>query len=196
MTSTQAPDGTALQARMQRLDAVDAIRELPARYAAAYARLDLDALVELYVPQVRLHTGAVGRDELRAHFERSVRGTRTGGGLHIVILHNGNHVIDFEGPDSARGIVYCHGDMQLTDGTRYTQAIIYTDTYARLGDRWYFAAQRVHELVYGAPPLTRPNALPDANWPASQTGRGTLPGRWPSWKAFWDEPRSTGSTDE
>jgi ketosteroid isomerase-like protein len=182
--------GTDLEARLRQLEATAAIRELPPRYAAAFARLDLDALVQLYVPDVRLHTGAVGRSALRTYFERSMAGGAPGAGLHTVILHNGNHVIEVEaGGGGARGTVYCHGDMQLMDGRRYTQAIVYTDSYARIGDHWYFAAQRVHELVYGAPPLTRPNRLPDAHWPASQTGRGTLPAGWPSWRAFWGEGR-------
>jgi ketosteroid isomerase-like protein len=184
---------SGLAARIQRLEAASAIRELPPRYAAAFARLDLDALVELYIPDVRLHTGAVGRAALRAYFQRSFAGADPGDGLHTVILHNGTHIIDFDDDpasdaDAARGTVYCHGEMQLMDGRRYTQAIVYTDSYARFGDQWYFAAQRVHELVYGAPPLTRPNALPAANWPASQIGRGTLPAGWPSWREFWSQP--------
>ena len=181
----------------ERLDALvsaQQVRDLPPRYAAAYARLDLDELVRLYAPDVELHDGWRGRQALRDHFERGMRSTgvgsadggSTGGaGLHTVILHTGDHLIDFAGPDSAQGSVYCLGEMQRTDGSWYRQTIIYTDAYTRLDGSWYFARQRRHELVYGAPPLTRPNQLPAANWPASQTGRGTLPGRWPSWQRFW-----------
>ena len=211
----------------ERLDALvsaQQVRELPPRYAAAYARLDLDELVRLYAPDVELLDGRRGRQALRDHFERGMRGTvvsstgvsstgvsstgvsstgvsstgvsstgvsstgvsSTGGaGLHTVILHTGDHLIDFAGPDSAQGSVYCLGEMQRTDGSWYRQTIIYTDAYTRLDGSWYFARQRRHELVYGTPPLTRPNQLPAANWPASQTGRGTLPGRWPSWQRFW-----------
>jgi len=181
-----------LEARVRRLEAATAIRELPPRYAAAFACLDLDALVDLYVPDVVLHSGATGRAALRAYFERSFAGAEPGQGLHTVILHNGNHIIDFDDPvatDSACGTVYCHGEMQLMDGSRYTQAIIYTDSYTQVGAQWYFGAQRLHELVYGTPPLTRPNGLPDANWPASQIGRGSLPAGWPSWRAFWADGR-------
>ena len=181
----------------ERLDALvsaQQVRDLPPRYAAAYARLDLDELVRLYAPDVELHDGRRGRQALRDHFERGMRSTgvgsadggSTGGaGLHTVILHTGDHLIDFAGPDSAQGSVYCLGEMQRTDGSWYRQTIIYTDAYTRLDGSWYFSRQRRHELVYGTPPLTRPNQLPAANWPASQTGRGTLPGRWPSWQRFW-----------
>jgi ketosteroid isomerase-like protein len=176
--------------RLDALVSVQQLRDLPSRYAAAYARLDLDELVRLYAPDVELLDGRRGRQALRDHFERGMRGTGVAG-LHTVILHTGDHLIDFTGTDSgtgtdtAQGSVYCLGEMQRTDGSWYRQTIIYTDAYARVDGTWYFARQRRHELVYGTPPLTRPNRLPPANWPASQTGRGTLPDRWPSWQRFW-----------
>jgi ketosteroid isomerase-like protein len=171
----------------ERLDALVSarqVRDLPPRYAAAYARLDPDELAQLYAPDVELLDGRRGRPALRDHFERGMRGT-DGAGLHVVILHTGDHLIDFTGTASARGSVHCLGEMQRADGSWYRQTIIYTDEYAQLDGDWYFARQRQHELVYGTPPLTRPGVLPPANWPASQVGRGTLPDRWPSWRRFW-----------
>jgi hypothetical protein len=58
------------------------------------------------------------------------------------------------------------------------------------------AAQRRHDLLYGAASLTRPNRLPAANWPASQTGRGSLPHDWPSWREFWGRAVTNPSTAE
>jgi hypothetical protein len=174
-------------ARLKALTFAHQVRELPARYAVAFAHLDLDELVGLYVPDVKLADGRRGRAALRQHFEQGMRGTGPGLGLHTVILHVGDHSIELTGTDSARGTVYCFGDMQLTDGTWYRQAIVYSDVYAHMDGTWYFARQRRHELVYGAAPLTRPNNLPPANWPARQTGRGTLPDGWPSWQRFWRE---------
>jgi len=172
--------------RLDALGSAQELRDLPQRYAAAYARLDPDELVRLYAPDVELLDGRQGRPALRDHFERGMRSTN-GAGLNTVILHTGEHVIDFTGTDRAEGMVYCLGEMQRTDGSWYRQTIIYTDAYTRLDGTWYFARQRRHELVYGTPPLTRPNHLAPANWPASQTGRGSLPGRWLSWQRFWGE---------
>jgi ketosteroid isomerase-like protein len=167
------------------LEASAAIRDLAPRYAAAYARLDLGAIVELYLPDVPLHTGEHGRDALRRHFERATRGRASGDGLATVILHTGNHIVDVTGPNSATGVVYCHVEVHRRDGSSYQQAVVYTDQYAQRDGAWFFAEQRRHELLYGAAPATRPNRLPPARWPASQVGRGSLPQAWPSWDEFW-----------
>lgn len=167
--------------RLYGLEARAAIAELPGRYAAAYAQLDPDALVALYTADVTLRSGERGRDALRAYFVRGMREGR----LHTVVLHTGDHVIDMTGTDSARGTVYCHVEVLTRDGSAYQQAVLYSDNYRHVDGAWYFAEQRGHELFYGAPWLTRPNDLADAEWPRSQTGRGTVPYRWPTWQRFW-----------
>lgn len=182
MTATSAVE------RLAALEARAAIAELPGRYADAFARLDLAALVALYVPDVRLQSGQSGRPALRAHFAEGIRA----GGLHTVVLHTGNHVIELTGSDTARGTVYCHVEVLLQDGSAYQQAVFYTDSYRRQSGTWYFAEQRGHELFYGAPWLTRPNELAPAEWPRSQTGQGTVPHRWPTWRAYWSGTATSG----
>jgi ketosteroid isomerase-like protein len=167
--------------RVAGLEARAAIADLPGRYAAAFANFDLDALVGLYAPNVELSSGERGRAALRAYFAAGIHD----GALHTVVLHTGDHVIDVTGPDTAEGAVYCHVEVLLADGSGYQQAVLYTDRYRRSDGIWCFATQRRHELFYGAPWLARPNGLPEAHWPRSQTGRGTLPYRWPSWQDFW-----------
>jgi uncharacterized protein (TIGR02246 family) len=194
LAAVLADESYGVNSRLATLEAREAIRALPPRYADAYARLDLDALAALYLPDVPLRpaadgTAETGRAALRDHFERATRGATPGRGLATVILHTDNHVIDVTGPDAATGSVYCHVEVHRRDGSGYQQAVVYTDRYARHEGAWYFATQRKHDLLYGAAPLTRPNALPPANWPASQTGRGTLPDAWPSWREFWAEAR-------
>jgi hypothetical protein len=185
MPNRTAPMSGPLVQRLAVLQAHNDIRELAARYGAAYARLDVAGLVALYPPDVELLSGDIGRDALYRHFERGIQGAHDGDGLNIVILHVGNHVIDLDSADTAYGTVYCHGEMQRRNGDWYHQAIIYSDDYVRVDNQWHFARQRNHELVYGVPPQTRPIDLPPANWPQSQVGQGTLPARWPSWPEFW-----------
>jgi ketosteroid isomerase-like protein len=162
---------------IERLLAHEEIRQLACRYALATDSRDLDALVGLFVDDVRVGREAHGREALRDFFDRQLRG------VGITILNVGNHVIDLDDADHARGVVYCRGEIQ--DGERWiVQAIQYRDTYARRAGRWYFV-RRKHLLWYGAELGQNPLRLPPANWPASHTGRGTLPEEWESWRKFW-----------
>ncbi len=110
--------------RLDRLESIEAIRQLVTRYALATDARDLDALVALFVDDVQVGADRQGRDALRDFFERSLRE------VGVTILFVGNHVIDFGDADHARGVVYCRGEIQVDD--RWViQAIQYRDTYER-----------------------------------------------------------------
>src|SRR5271155_601401 len=92
--------------RLDRVESHLAIGQLAARYALALDARDLDTLVDLFVPDVRVGgpTEAVGRDALRAffianlsHFYRS---------MHLI----SGHVIEFDDADHAHGVVYCRAE--------------------------------------------------------------------------------------
>jgi hypothetical protein len=160
-----------------RLLAYQEIQQLAARYAVHTDARDLDRLVELFVPDVRVGRDRRGHEALRADFDRSLRG------VGITFLHVGTHLIDLLDDDHATGVVYCRGEIQ--DGDRWiVQAIQYHDSYARHEGRWLFV-RRKHLLVYGAELGENPLELPPADWPASHTGRGTLPEGLESWRRFW-----------
>jgi hypothetical protein len=134
-------------------------------------------LVGLFVDDVRVGRNELGRDALRRNFEQQLRG------VGITILFVGNHIIEFDDDDHARGVVYCKGEIQ--DGERWiTQAIQYHDSYERRDGRWYFV-RRKHLLWYGTELGESPLGLPPANWPARHTGKGTLPESWETWQRFW-----------
>ena len=166
---------------LARLLARDEIRGLAQRYAVAIDARDLDALVALFVPDVRVGPDATGRDALRADFDRQLRA------IGVSILFVGNHVIDFDADDRARGIVYCSA--QIQDGAHWIrQAIRYDDSYARREGRWLFV-RRKHLLWYGAEEPRNPLLQPPAEWPKSHTGRGTLPESLETWQRFWKGTR-------
>ncbi len=157
----------------------DEIRQLAFRYALAIDSRDLDLLVSLFVPDVHVGRSGSGREALRAFFAESL------GAIGVSILFVGNHLVDFETPERARGLVYCRG--QIQDGERWIeQAIQYRDSYELRDGTWLFA-RRDHLLWYGIDSGLRPLAQEAASWPASHTGRGTLPEAWPSWGVFWKE---------
>lgn len=155
------------------------IRQLAARYALALDARDLDALVELYVDDVRVGEQR-GRETLRAFYDAAMRD------VGVTILFVGNHVIELIDEDRAEGWVYCQGEIEV--GDRWIrQAILYHDRYRRRDGRWYFAAQRGHRLWYGVDQPTNPLLQEPANWPERHVGRGELPEVWPSWTQFWGD---------
>jgi hypothetical protein len=169
-----------LAGRLDRVLSYEAIHQLAYRYALATDSRDLDALVGLFVDDVRVGRDHSGRPALKEFFDRSLRA------IGISILQVSNHVIDFQDADHASGVVYCRGEIEV-DGQWVIQAICYLDTYERRDGSWYFVRRR-HLLWYGADVLERPTGLPAANWPEHHTGKGTLPEAWPSWQEFWANP--------
>ena len=166
---------------VDRLLAYEEIRQLAARYALAVDSRDLDALVALFVDDVRVGRDATGRDALRQFFDTSLRG------IGVSRLSVTTHVIDLQGPDAATGSVYCDGE--IADGDRWIrQTILYRDTYARRDGRWYFV-RRDHQLWYGVEQPRNPLDQPPANWPERHDGRGTVPECWDTWQAFWAPPQ-------
>ena len=190
MADAATPVPADLRATVDRLWSVHQIRDLAHRYAVAVDARDLDAIVALYVDDVRaarLPDGTLrtGRDALKDTFDESLRA------IGVSILFVGNHVIDFEAdaggsPDRARGIVYCRGLIQ--DGDRVVeQAIQYRDVYERRDGRWLFV-RRVHVLWWGVETAERPYSQRPANWPEHHDGLGTVPYDVASWQAFWGGP--------
>ncbi len=162
---------------VERLEAEADIRQLVARYAVCLDRRDLDGLVDLFVPDVRVGRGVVGRDALREAFAAQLAP------LGVTVLNTGTHQIDLDlGAGAASGHVYCKAEVQ--DGDRWIhQAIRYDDDYRRVEGRWLFL-RRNHRLFYGAEVGQNPLALAPANWPEHHTGTGTLPHEEPTWQAF------------
>lgn len=164
--------------RLEWLLAHEQIRQLASHYAVAIDSRDLDALVELFVDDVRVGRDTYGRAALRASFEESL------GAIGVSMLDVGTHAIDLIDADHATGSVYCHG--QIQDGDRWIdQFILYRDTYERRDGRWYFV-RRIHELWYGREAPSSPLDLPPAQWPDNHDGLGTVPQSWPTWGAFWE----------
>ena len=163
---------------VERLLAYEEIRQLAARYALAVDSRDLDALMELFVEDVKVTPERRGRAALREMFEPML------GLERVSYLNIGTHVINILDRNHAAGTVYCFAELG-SPGSWDRQAIAYEDDYARRNGRWYFV-RRNHQLFYGVDAQIRPLDQPPANWPDHQVGRGSLPDDWPSWRAFHD----------
>ena len=163
---------------LDRLIAHEEIRQLAARYALSIDMRDLETLVGLFVPDVRVGRNRTGRDALRDDFDVQLRA------IGRSILNVGTQVIDVAVDGTATGFVYCHAEIEA-DGRWIHQAILYEDSYRQVeGEGWRFV-RRIHRLWYGAEPGVNPLTLPPANWPEHHDGLGTVPECFETWTRFW-----------
>jgi hypothetical protein len=173
-----------VEERVDRLESLAAIRQLPSRYALCVDSRDVDTMVSLFVPDVRVGRDASGRDPLRAWFVKSL--SRLADTVHFA----GNHVVDFDDADHAHGIVTCHDEVVFRKIDGWHQGMLqYWDTYRRVegpdGREWCFERRRFTRW-YMSDWLERPSH--GAN-PESQEARPRiqLPEAFDTWAAFWAE---------
>jgi len=168
-----------LAARVDRIGAEQDIRHLAMRYALAVDMRDIDAIVNLYVPDVKVTRETGGRQALKQTFDTVLRAFRAS------VHHVGNHIIDFDDADNAHGICYCRCEHEV--GDKWVPVYLYyLDLYTRIDGRWYFKRRNPSEL-YGADVLERPRpGLID--WPGTGTREGTWHAHFPCWDEFWADP--------
>ena len=170
-----------LSARIDRLESLDEIRQLPAKYALSLDMRDMDAHVNLFAPDIRVSRDKVGRSHLKRWLDDTLRLQFTGTSHHI-----GNHVIEFDNPDNAHGVVYSKNEHETGDQGIIMQ-MLYWDNYQRIDGRWYF--RRRLPCYWYATDLNKP-PLGDnkMRWPDREPYEGAYHELWPSWQAFWDNP--------
>jgi hypothetical protein len=166
-----------LSRRIDRLESLEQIRQLPARYALALDMRDLDALAGLFPEDVEVGKSR-GREALRAWFDRTLRVQFTGTSHHV-----GNHIIEFEDADHARGVVYSKNEHE-TGAEWVIMQMMYVDDYERRNGRWFF--RRRAPLYWYATDLNKPPLGPaKMRWPGVAPYEGGFHQLFPSWNAFW-----------
>lgn len=173
----------ALLARIDRLESLDAIRQLPARYALALDMRDMDAMVWLFPGDVRVGKERSGRAALRAYMDGTLRSPFTGTSHHI-----GGHVIEFDDPDHAHGVVYSKNEHETPVPGGQDEWVImqmmYVDNYVRQDGRWYFA-RRLPLYWYAADLNKPPVGEAKMRWPGTEPVEGNFHKLFPSWGEFW-----------
>lgn len=169
--------------RIDRLESLDAIRQLPARYALSLDMRDMEAMVSLFEPDVRVGKGGSGRLALRAYMDRTLRTPFTGTSHHI-----GGHVIEFDDADHASGVVYSKNEHETPVPGGSDEWVImqmmYMDDYVRAEGRWYFA--RRLPLYWYATDLNQPPVGPNkVRWPGTDWVEGNFHRLFPSFDEFW-----------
>jgi uncharacterized protein (TIGR02246 family) len=167
-----------IKARLDRLESLDAIRQLPAKYALCLDMRDIDSMVTLFPADVRVGRDASGRQALRSYMDGTLRSPFTGTSHHI-----GGQIIEFDDPDHAHGIVYSKNEHETGDEWVIMQ-MMYADDYVRQEGRWYFA--RRLPLYWYATDLNKP-PIGDRKmrWPGADWSDGNFHKLFPSFAEFW-----------
>ena len=167
-----------LEERVSRLAATEEIRQLVAKYCLALDMRDLDALCGLFPMDVRVSRDVSGRAALKTWFDDTLR-NQFSGTAHVT----GNHIIEFDDPDHARGVVYSRNEHE-TDGQWIIMTMMYWDRYERLEGRWYFR-RRLPLYWYATDLNAPPTGEKKMRWPGREPYAGGWPEFWPSYSAFW-----------
>jgi hypothetical protein len=170
-----------LIARIDRLESIEEIRMLVAKYSLSLDMRDLDAHVNLFAPDIRVSRDKVGRAHLKAWADPVFRNQFDGTSHHI-----GGHVIEFSDPDHAHGVVYSKNEHE-TGSDWIIMQMLYWDDYERIGGRWLFR-RRLPCYWYASDLNHPPIGERKMRWPGREPCAGGWHALWPSWRAFWDNP--------
>jgi hypothetical protein len=174
-----------LAARIDRLESIDAIRQLAAKYSLALDMRDADAWVGLFPEDVKVGGGKTGRAALRDWFDETMRRQFDGTSHHI-----GGHIIEFDDPDHAQGVVYSKNEHE-TGAEWVIMQMMYVDRYRRIDGRWYF--DRRLPLYWYATDLNKPPVgARKMRWPGREPYEGGFHDYFPSWKAYWARADAEG----
>jgi hypothetical protein len=173
-----------LEARIARLESIEEIRQLVSRYAEALDRRDVEAMASLFVSDVAVGNGEVGRDAFARWLDPVLRPYRIT--FHLI----GNHVIDLVDESHATGIVYCRPEHEVGDEW-IVMPMQYWDRYERDpadGGAWRFRS-RAPKVFYAADVNADPKGVPGRyHFPGNpMITEAQLPERHESWRRFWGE---------
>jgi ketosteroid isomerase-like protein len=164
--------------RIARIEAHESIHQLAYGYALAVDARDLDALVGLYVDDVRVGDGAQGRPALKAAFDAALR-QFTASAHHVT-----SQLIEWLGPDDAIGMVGCRVEHEVGDQW-VTASLLYHDRYARRNGVWLFRG-RVQKRLYATGQDDPPTGPAKMRWPGAVPVETGFHDALPAWKDFWD----------
>jgi ketosteroid isomerase-like protein len=168
-----------VEERLERLESIEAIRDITARYPIALDARDLEALVDLFIEDVKASPEAPrGRGPLREHYDRMCRGW--GYTVHQVF----QQAIDFESADKAMGHVYCKAEHEI-DGKFVVAMLRYLDRYERRDGRWYFRWRRT-PMWYVTQVRDGPVGPERVRWPNRPPEEAELPNAFESYRTFYE----------
>lgn len=164
--------------RLDRIESRDEIRQLISKYSLALDMRDMDAMANLFVPDVAVGRAGSGRQALRDWLDETMRRQFDGTSHHV-----GTTIIEFVGPDDAVGVVYSKNEHE-TGSDWVIMQMMYYDHYRRTEGRWWF--QKRQPLYWYATDLNRPPiGARKMRWPGREPYEGSFHDLFPTWDAFW-----------
>jgi len=178
-----------LAQRLDRLESIEAIRQLAARYSLSLDMRDLDAHVNLFAHDIRVSKEHSGRVHLKAWLDDTLRNQFTGTSHHL-----GQHIIEFTDADHALGVVYSKNEHEC-GGEWVIMQMLYWDDYERIDGQWYF--RRRLPCYWYATDLNKP-PIGDMKmrWPGREPYEGGYHALFPSWREFWAHPPADDALPE
>jgi SnoaL-like domain len=151
---------STLEERVDRLESIEAIRDLVARYAVTLDERDLDGLMELFAEDVKASRDAPpGREHLSTTSALPTHGDTP-------FIRSFTKVIDFES-QTGRWVA-----STVVPSTKHRAPILspsrvlrYLDRYERRDGRWYFQWRRTAQWYVKQDP-DAPMDQPRIHWPA------------------------------
>jgi len=127
-----------------------------------------------------------GRAAMKTWWDDTLRQQFTGTSHHI-----GNHIIEFEDPDHAIGVVYSKNEHETPcadGGSEWViMQMLYWDHYERIDGQWFF--RRRLPCYWYATDLNKPPVGDNKmRWPDREPYEGAFHQLFPSWQTFWENP--------
>ena len=182
-----------LEDRIDRLESLEEIRQLVSKYSLSLDMRDLDAHVNLFAEDIRVSQDATGRAHLKKWLDDTLRLQFTGTSHHV-----GNHIIEFDDPDHAHGVLYSKNEHETPSesGDEWViMQMLYWDNYERINGHWYFR-RRLPCYWYATDLNKPPIGEQKMRWPDRDAYDGAFHDLFPSWVKFWKNPPKDGVTPE
>jgi len=182
-----------LEDRIDRLESIEEIRQLVSKYSLSLDMRDLDAHVNLFAEDIRVSSDATGRAHLKHWLDDTLRLQFTGTSHHV-----GNHIIEFDDPDHAHGVLYSKNEHETPSesGDEWViMQMLYWDNYERINGHWYFR-RRLPCYWYATDLNKPPIGEQKMRWPDRDAYDGAFHDLFPSWEKFWKNPPKDGVTPE
>ena len=178
-----------LSERVARLEALEGIRELVARYGMAVDDRDVSGLADMFTSDAKFGQadGTVANQGRQAVIDfYTERMAAFGATYH----YPHSHVIEFDAdrPGCATGMVNAHAELAL-DGRTLVTALRYIDEYRVEDGRWRFVERKVAMIYYMDMAELVDGGLTDSDRKRyfGTVGPSELPESLDTWKKFFAE---------